>query len=563
VLAGRRRTGSGSAAGGSAGGARTRSRSAAAASRGSRPASGRAPAGARTRSRSAAAASRGSRPASGRAAAAAALREARRGRRAQVAALADFVRIPSVSGDARHAAGRRRAAGWLAARLRALGAGGVRTFGPPGAPLVTGAWPAPPGAPTLLIYGHYDVVAPEPLAAWRTPPFAPVVRDGFLCGRGVSDDKGPIVCQLEALRAWVAARGRPPVGVRCLFEGEEESGSGALLALLRDPPPALRADAVLVCDTRMLGAGRPTLIEGLRGSLAAELIVSGPPRDLHSGAFGGAVRNPAHVLCALLASLHDADGRVAIPGFYARVRGGRAGAAPAGAGRAGAGAGRSGRGASAPGDRALLAQAGVVRGHGASAPSDRALLAQAGVARGHGERGFSAYERTALRPALDVNGLLAGHTGAGSKSIVPARASAKLSFRLVPGQRPAEVAHLLRRHLLARAPADVRVELRVGKHAPPYRAAADGFAQRAAARALRASFGRAPVVLRSGGSIPVVGALAHALRAPVVLMGFASPDDGMHGPNERFALDSLARGTDACARFLGELARSASTAAVP
>jgi acetylornithine deacetylase/succinyl-diaminopimelate desuccinylase-like protein len=448
------------------------------------------------------------------------------GRRAQVAALADFVRIPSVSGDARHAAGRRRAAGWLAARLRALGARGVRAFGPPDAPLVTGCWPAPPGAPTLLIYGHYDVVAPEPLDAWRTPPFQPVVRDGFLCGRGASDDKGPIVCQLEALRAWVAARGRPPVGVRCLFEGEEESGSRALLMLLRDPPPALRADAVLVCDTRMLGPGRPTLIEGLRGSLAAELIVSGAPRDLHSGAFGGAVRNPAHVLCELLASLHDRDGRVAIPGFYARVRGGRV--------------------------RPLASD---------GPPRDRALLAQAGVARGHGERGFSAYERTALRPALDVNGLLAGHTGAGGKSIVPARATAKLSFRLVPDQRPAEVARLLRRHLLARAPADVRVELRVGKHAPPYVAEAGSRAQQAAARALRASFGRAPVVLRSGGSIPVVGALAHALRAPVVLMGFASPDDSMHGPDERFALDSLARGTDACACFLGELAENASTLA--
>jgi len=462
---------------------------------------------------------------------------ARARRRAPLAALADLVRIPSISGAAAHAAGRRQAAGWLAARLRALGARGVRTFGPPDAPLVTGCWPAPRGAPTLLIYGHYDVVAPEPLDAWRTPPFQPVVRDGFLCGRGASDDKGPIVCQLEALRAWVAARGRPPVGVRCLFEGEEESGSRALLALLRDPPPALRADAVLVCDTRMLGAGRPTLIDGLRGSLAAELVVSGPPRDLHSGAFGGAVRNPAHVLCELLASLHDRDGRVAIPGFYARVRGARArpgaGASPPSAGRTGA---------SRPGARG-------------GPPGDRALLAQAGVARGYGERGFSAYERAALRPALDVNGLLAGHTGPGGKSIVPARASAKLSFRLVPDQRPAEVARLLRRHLLARAPADVRVELRVGKHAPPYVGAAGDWAQRAAARALRASFGRAPVVLRSGGSIPVVGALRRALHAPVVLMGFASPDDGMHGPNERFALDALAHGTDACTRFLGELAK--------
>jgi acetylornithine deacetylase/succinyl-diaminopimelate desuccinylase-like protein len=448
----------------------------------------------------------------------AALRAARAGRDAQVAELASFVGIPSVSGDPRHRADVRRAAGWLVSRLRAIGPR-ARTLGPPDAPLVYGAWPGPPGAPTLLIYGHYDVVAPEPLEAWRTPPFEPVVREGFLHGRGSSDDKGPLLCQLAALRAWASAGGGPPVSVRCLFEGQEESGSRALLALLRRPPPWLRADAVVVSDTRMLGPGRPTLIRGLRGSLAAELVVSGPPRDLHSGAFGGAVRNPAHVLCELVASLHDRDGQIAVPGFYARVR--RPAAPPAGA-------------------RGL--------------PADRELLAQAGVAAGFGERGFSAYERTTLRPSLDVSGLVAGHTGAGVKSIVPAQARAKLTLRLVPGQRPVEIARLLRRHVIAHAPPDVRVELTVGKAAPPWLGDPGDWASRAAARALRASFGRAPVALRSGGTIPVVEALARALHAPVVLMGFASPDDGMHAPGERFSLDSMARGTLACVRFLDELA---------
>ena len=455
----------------------------------------------------------------------AALRAAARLRPAQLAELEQLVAIPSVSGEPRHRADRRRAAGWLLARLRALGLR-ARTLGPPGAPLVYGEWPAPRGAPTLLLYGHYDVVAPSPLSAWHSPPFEPVVRDGHLYGRGSSDDKGPILCQLTALRAWAQARGRPPVGVRCLFEGEEESGSGTLLELLRSPPPWLAADAVLVCDTRMLGPGRPTLIEGLRGDLAAELVVTCAPRDLHSGAFGGAVRNPAQLLCELVAGLHDAHGRIAIPGFYARVRPARA--------RPGAGS-----------------------------PSDRALLAQAGVQTGCGERGYSAYERTTLRPSLDVSGLVAGHTGRGVKSIVPAQARAKLSLRLVPDQRPDEVARLLRRHLQAQAPAGTRVELILGKRAPPYAGDAGDWASRAAARALRASFGRDPIVLRSGGSIPVVGAFARALRAPVVLMGFASPDDGMHAADERFSLDSLARGTAACVRLLGELAGGGSRMTAP
>src|SRR4051794_7710955 len=273
-----------------------------------------------------------------------AIAHARRMRRAHVAELAELVRIPSVSSDARHRSDVRRAAEWLLRRLRSLGMR-AEALGPANGPLVYGQWLGLRGAPTLMVYGHYDVVPPEPLSDWPSPPFQPVVRGGCIHGPGSSDDKGPGVCQLAALTAWKRAGGRPPVNVRCLFEGQEEIGSSVLLRLPRRPPRGMQADAVVVSDTRMLGPGRPTLIHGLRGTLAAELAVKGPPRDLHSGQFGGGVRNPAHVACELLASLHDPHGRVAIPGFYDRVRSERA---P--------------RDGGVPGDRELLREGGVAVG---------------------------------------------------------------------------------------------------------------------------------------------------------------------------------------------------------
>jgi acetylornithine deacetylase/succinyl-diaminopimelate desuccinylase-like protein len=365
------------------------------------------------------------------------------------------------------------------------------------------------------------VVGPEPLERWRTAPFSPALRGRFLYGRGASDDKGPLLCHVAAIAAWLAATGRLPVNVRCVFEGEEEIGSPHLAPVLRRIAGD-GVDAAVISDTRMLGPGQPTLIVGLRGGLAAELEVSGPERDLHSGAFGGAVHNPADVLCELVASLHDTEGRVAVPDFYRRVRARPAPVAPA------------------PERRA-----------------SRALLGAAGARWAFGERGYTAYEQTAFRPALGVSGLDAGHTGGGVKSIIPSRARAKLTLRLVPDQSPREIGALLHAHLASRAPPSARVALSLAKPAHPVSIDPSAPALRAAAHALRAGFGASPALLASGGTIPVVELLSARLRIPTALMGFARPDDGMHAPNERVDLDALAAGTRACIYFLDLLAATA------
>jgi acetylornithine deacetylase/succinyl-diaminopimelate desuccinylase-like protein len=326
---------------------------------------------------------------------------------------------------------------------------------------------------------------------------------------------------VAAIESYLGAVGRLPVNVVCLFEGEEEIGSPHLPALLARRRAALAADVVVVSDMPMLGPGRPALTAALRGAVAFELEVAGPARDLHSGIFGGAVHNPLQVLCELVAGLHDRCGRVAVPGFYARVR------RPSPAARA---AWRRG------------------------APGDADVLGAAGAPAGWGEPGYDAYERTTLRPALTVNGVTGGYQGPGGKGVIPARASAKLSARLVPDQEPGDVARLVAAHLARAAPPTVRVRLRASGGA---RAAAVDLAHpavAAAAAALRRAFGRAPGLVRSGGTIPIVDLLQRELGAPVLLMGFALPDDGMHGPNERFRLAQLFAGTDAAIALLDELA---------
>jgi len=443
-----------------------------------------------------------------------------------VGELADFVAIPSVSSDPRRRGDIQRAADWLRARLRALGMSRASLVQTPGNPVVWAEWTTPGAASRVLMYGHYDVVTPGGRTEWHSPPFLPVARGGFLYGRGASDDKGPVVAQLAALDAWLSTRGRLPVNVTCLFEGEEEIGSPHLRALLRHRRPVARGpvfDAAVISDTRMLGPGLPTLVTGLRGSLAAELEVRGPRRDVHSGAFGGAIRNPAHVLAELIASLHDGAGRVSIAGFYRDVR-------PPGRDRF----------EGQPVARIITAQ----------------LLAQGGPRIAFGEPGFSTYERTAQRPALDVNGIEAGHTGPGAKGVIPARATAKLSFRLVPDQDPRRVAVLLRRHLARRLPRGVRLRTSFSKPVLPVTIDPFTPAAHAARAALEAGFGRAPALLDSGGTIPVVESFATRVGTPV-LMGFARPDDGMHGPDERVDLSALAAGSRSLVHFLALMSKPA------
>jgi acetylornithine deacetylase/succinyl-diaminopimelate desuccinylase-like protein len=447
-----------------------------------------------------------------------ALAHAARARPRRERALAELVAIPSVSSDRRRAADVARAARAVARLLADAGLERVRLL--PGArgPLVLAEHRrrAAGRAPCLLIYGHYDVVPAG--GGWTaTAPFAPLVRDGFLYGRGASDDKGPALCHVAALEAWLRATGRLPVDVVCVFDGEEEVGSPTLRALLRRRGDALGATAAVVSDTRTLGPDRPTLVTALRGSLVGHVRVTGPRADLHSGQHGGVLAGPAEVVARLIASLHAPDGSVAVRGFYAGAR------------------------RAAPAERARLRRV---------APGDRAVLAHAGVAAGAGEPGWGAFERATLRPSLTVARLAAGAKGA--DSVIPARAEATISLRLVPGQQPMEIAQRVRDHLARRVPPGLRLDVAFGKASRPWSAQRDAPVLTAAERALAASFPRPPARLPSGGTIPVVSAL-HDAGLPVALMGFARPDDGMHGADERVDLTVLARGTAACVRFLAEL----------
>jgi acetylornithine deacetylase/succinyl-diaminopimelate desuccinylase-like protein len=339
-------------------------------------------------------------------------------------------------------------------------------------------------------------------------------------GRGASDDKGQLFAHAKALESYLRTFGALPVNVECLFEGEEEIGSPNLSPLIARHRDALAADVAVVSDMRILGPNEPALTYALRGALSLEVEVSGPGQDLHSGTFGGAVHNPLQALCELVSDLHDAGGRVAIPGFYRRVR-------PA-----------------SDEERAYLAQKG---------PTDEQLLRHAQAAEGWGESGYTLYERTALRPALTINGLRGGYQGPGGKAVIPARAAAKLNFRLVPDQDPDEVERLFRRHLARTAPRTVRVRVRTHLKARPAVVSRRHPAVRAAEAAYSQGFGAAPVFLRSGGTIPVVNTFQEVLGVPTILMGFALPDDRMHAPNEKFHLPTFFRGVATCIWLLAEL----------
>jgi acetylornithine deacetylase/succinyl-diaminopimelate desuccinylase-like protein len=433
-----------------------------------------------------------------------------------------FIRIPSISAQPEHAADVKRCAAWLADHLGGIGMQGVTVIPTARHPLVWAEWRGSPGRPTVLIYGHYDVQPAEPGCDWSTPPFQPTVRGDYLHGRGASDDKGPLLAHLNALETHFRNRGQLPVNVICLFEGAEEIGSPGLRAFLSKNRKRLTADVAIVSDTRIPAPDQPALTYALRGSLSMELTVNGPQRDLHSGSFGGAVYNPAQALCEILAGLHDIDGRVAVPGFYDRVR------PPSQA------------------ERAYLRRAG---------PSAESIMHAAEVDGLWGEPGFTPYERTTLRPALTINGVTGGYGGPGPKGVIPASATAKLNFRLVPDQDPEEIARLFRRHVAQATPAAVRARLRTESCADPALVALRHPAVRAAAVAYQESFGARPIFLRSGGSIPVVSMFQDILDLPTILMGFALPDDGMHGPNERVHLPTLLRGIATSMRFLSRLGR--------
>ncbi len=434
--------------------------------------------------------------------------------------LFDFLRIPSVSARSEHTPDVRRAARWLHDRLARIGFT-VETLETPGHPVVLAEWrQAPAGAPTVLIYGHYDVQPAEPLELWTSPAFEPTIRDGKIFARGSVDDKGQLWLHVAALEAHLAVRGTLPVNVIVLAEGEEEVGSDHLAPFVADHEARLACDAVVISDSTMFAPGIPSILSSLRGLAYLQVDVTGPNSDLHSGMYGGAVVNPATALARMIASLHDADGKVAIPGFYDRVR----------------------------------PFPDLVRQGMRALPFDEAeFTAHLGVPTLGGEPGYTTLERLWTRPTCEVNGLLSGYTGEGAKTVLPGHAMLKVSCRLVPDQDPAEIGKLLESHLrrVASAGVTVRVTHLHGGHA--WRADLSGPLYDAAARALKGAFGRDPVIIGEGGSIPVVNDFARILGAPVLLVGFGLPGENAHAPDEWIGQENFRLGMRAIAQLWDEL----------
>ena len=446
------------------------------------------------------------------------------------AALKQWLAIPSISADPGRAGDVRRAAPWLADCLRQAGFPAAELWetgmaDQPGLPAVFAHWPAAdPAAPTVLVYGHHDVQPVEPLGEWNSPPFDPVERDGLLLARGASDDKGQVLFHVLGTSAWLAAHGAsaPPVTLKLLIEGEEESGSTHFADLLRRERDRLACDVIVISDTTMWAADVPSMCIGMRGVIDAEIDVYGPERDLHSGSFGGAVPNPLHALAELLAGLHDRDGRVMLPGFYDKVV------------------------QLTPAERELLARLPF---------DEKAWLATAGNSgAASGEAGFSTIERVWARPTAEINGMWGGHTGPGGKTIVPREAHAKLSFRLVAHQEPTEIAGLPREFVAQRKPPGVNAVVTAdGPGVRPSFSPVDSPAVAAGRRAMERAFGTEILFTREGGSGPEAD-LADVLDAPLVFVAVGLDDDRIHAPNERVDMGLLLKGAQTSAYLWDELA---------
>ncbi|MEP6493989.1 MAG: dipeptidase [bacterium] len=435
--------------------------------------------------------------------------------------LFELLRIPSVSARSEHNPDTKRAAGWVANSLRTVGLT-ANIHSTKGHPIVVGEWRgAPAGAQTILVYGHYDVQPAEPLDLWDSPPFEPQIRDGKIFARGSVDDKGQLFLHVKAIEAHLATRGTLPVNIIVLAEGEEEVGSDNLAEFIEGHQDLLKCDAVVISDSGMFAPGLPSILSSLRGLAYFQIDVQGPATDLHSGSYGGAVMNPAMALARILATMHDADGHVAIKGFYDKVRD---------------------WGAAARDEiRALPFD-------------DEHFRAETGSPELFGEKGYSTLERVWMRPTCEVNGLLSGYTGEGAKTVLPAKAMAKVSCRLIADQSPDEIQHLMQAHVERVRPKGVTVTVTHLHGGHPWRADLKGHLFDAARRALATAFDREPVITGEGGSIPVVGDFQRILGAPVLLVGFGLPGENAHAPNEWMSQENYNKGTKAIAALWDELA---------
>lgn len=439
---------------------------------------------------------------------------------AATAELFDFLRIPSISARSEHKADVARAAEWLADRLEYAGVE-AEVFPTKGHPIVLGEWRgAGPTAPTYLVYGHYDVQPVEPLELWHSPPFEPSIRDGRIYARGSVDDKGQLYLHVKALQAHLTTNRTLPVNVIVLAEGEEEVGSEHLSAFVEQHAKRLACDGVIISDSAMFAPGLPSILFSLRGMSYLQIDVQGPASDLHSGSYGGAVINPATALARIIASFHDEKWRVTIPGFYDNV---------------------------VQWDDDVRAQIRKLpfRVEG--------FREETGVPALGGEDAYSTLERIWTRPTVEVNGLLSGYTGEGAKTVLPSKAMAKLSCRLVPDQTPDDIARLVTEHVRRVAPAEVTVTVTRLHSGMPWKATLEGPLFEAGRRALRRAFGRDPVLTGEGGSIPVVGDFQRILGAPVLLMGFGLPGENAHAPDEWMAVENYEKGMLAAAYLWEEL----------
>ena len=437
-----------------------------------------------------------------------------------------FLAIPSISALPAHADDVRRCADWTAGEMRRVGLENVRLIETPGYPVVYGDWLGAPDAPTILFYGHYDVQPVDPLDLWETPPFEANVREGEIYARGAADDKGQVFMHFKAVEAHLRQAGRLPVNIKFLLEGEEEVGSAHLDSFVLEHKGALKADVVVISDSPMLDRGIPSICYGLRGLTYFQIDLRGTKSDLHSGSFGGAVANPAFVLSQVLAQMKDRGGRVKVPGFYDDVR----------------------------------ALSEEERAEWRKLPfNEKRYKKELGAPRLVGESGYSTLERVWARPTFEVNGIVSGFTGDGAKTVIPAVAMAKVSMRLVPDQDPDKIASLFEAYVRKVVPKTVELKLTRMHNGKPWMAAFDNPFVRAAGRAIERGFGKAPVFVREGGSIPVVATFQEVLGLPSVLLGVGLPDENAHAPNEKLDLGNFHGGIIASACLYEEIAGVAVT----
>jgi len=435
--------------------------------------------------------------------------------------LKEYLRIPSISTLPAHKKDIAVCAAFTADKLRQAGLSRVEIFHTEGHPIVYGEWLGAPGKPTILIYGHYDVQPVDPLELWNNPPFDPVIKNGKIYARGANDNKGQLFTHIKSIESYFRTAGSPPVNIKFLVEGEEEIGSEHLEIFIKNSSELLKCNAVLISDTDLYAEGVPTLTYGLRGLAYFNLEITGPDRDLHSGTFGGAVLNPANILARIISALHDQNGKITIPGFY---------------------------------DDVLKISSFERKNLRSLNFSEKKLAKDIKVKELPGEKGYSVLERIWIRPSLDCNGIIGGFTGQGAKTIIPSKASAKISMRLVPNQSPNKVVKQFKRFINKLAPKSMKVNITYLHGAPPCLTPLESNVTKAASRAMEKAFGKKTVFVRDGGSIPVVNIFNKRLKVPVILMGLGLSSENLHSPNEHFNLNHFRLGILSSAFFMNEFA---------